>query len=321
MPKTTGQAVTIDAVVPVYGGWEHVEPCLTALATQTHPVNVIIVDDCGPDDTADRVAAAFPELTLLRNETNRGFAATCNRGIRHGSADVVVLVNSDVIAEPTLMADIADAFADAGDDVASVSPLLTTPDGRVDSQGITADATCAGFVRFHGADLSRADAQDPPVLGPYGAVAAYRRRALDEVGVLDEGIFMYGEELDLALRLRAGGYDTVALDRPGGVHIGGASAGEGSPRQIRLAGFGRGYLLRAWGVLRTRHAVRALAIEALVCLRRLVLQRDASALVGRVQGWRAARGVERPQIPTRGIDRSIGLVQSVRMRQAGYWAR
>ena len=48
--------VTIDAIVPVYGGWEHVEPCLRALASQTRPVNVLVVDDCGPDDTADRIA-------------------------------------------------------------------------------------------------------------------------------------------------------------------------------------------------------------------------------------------------------------------------
>ncbi|WP_197517246.1 glycosyltransferase family 2 protein [Microbacterium karelineae] len=319
MPESRPRSVTIDAIVPVYGGWEHVEPCLAALVSQTRPVNVIIVDDCGPDDTADRVAAAFPDLTLLRNEVNRGFAATCNVGVRHGSADVVVLVNSDVIAEPTLMADIADAFDGAPASIASVCPLLTTPDGRVDSQGITADPTCAGFVRFHGADIARSDAVDPPVLGPYGAVAAYRRRALDEVGLLDEGIFMYGEELDLALRLRAGGYDTLALTEPGGVHIGGASAGEGSPRQTRLAGFGRGYLLRAWGVLRTRHAAMALAIEALVCARRLVLQRDASALAGRIAGWRAAKGVERPQIPAAGIDRTIGLLRAVQMRRAGFW--
>ncbi|MFC3397199.1 glycosyltransferase family 2 protein [Microbacterium amylolyticum] len=71
----------VDAIVPVYGGWEHVEPCVRALVAQTVPVRVIIVDDCGPDDTADRIATAFPDLTLIRNEVNRGFAATCNRGL------------------------------------------------------------------------------------------------------------------------------------------------------------------------------------------------------------------------------------------------
>ena len=312
-------AATIDAIVPVYGGWEHVEPCIRALLAQTHPTRVIVVDDCGPDDTADRVAEAFPEVTLLRNPVNSGFAASCNRGIAEGTGDIVVMVNSDVVAEPDLMASLAQALDEAGPRVASACPLLMGPDGSIDSQGITADTMCAGFVRFHGAPLAAQHPKDPLVLGPYGAVAAYRRRALDEVGVFDEGIFMYGEELDLALRLRAGGYGTVTLDRPGGVHIGGASAGEGTPKQIRLAGFGRGYLLRAWGVLRTRRAVPALAIEALVCLRRLVLQRDASALIGRIQGWRAAKGVERPQIPTEGIDPRVGFRQSLRMRKSSYW--
>lgn len=315
MPATA----TIDAIVPVYGGWEHVEPCIRALLAQTLPVNIVVVDDCGPDDTADRVAETFPDVTLIRNTSNRGFAATCNRGIASGTGDIVVLVNSDVVAEPDLMASIATALDEAGPAVASVCPLLMGTDGSIDSQGITADASCAGFVRYHRAPLSRQNPADPPVLGPYGAVAAYRRRALDEVGTLDEGIFMYGEELDLALRLRAGGYGTVTLDRPGGVHIGGASAGEGTPRQIRLAGFGRGYLLRSWGVLRTRRALPTLAIEALVCLRRLVLKRDASALVGRIQGWKAAAGVVRPQIPVDGIDRTIGFRQAIRMRGADYW--
>ena len=312
-------AATIDAVVPIYGGWEHVKPCIEALLAQTLPVTIIVVDDAGPDDTADRVAETFPQLTLLRNQENRGFAATCNSGIRSGTGEIVVLVNSDVVAEPTLMADIASALDEAGPRVASACPLLMGVDGSIDSQGITADASCAGFVRFHGAELKDQNPTEPVVVGPYGAVAAYRRRALDEVGLLDEGIFMYGEELDLALRLRAGGYGTVTLDRPGGVHIGGASAGEGTPKQIRLAGFGRGYLLRAWGVLRTRQVIPVLVTEALVCLRRLILQRDAAALIGRIQGWKAAAGVERPQIPREGIDHSITFRTSLRMRSGSYW--
>jgi GT2 family glycosyltransferase len=309
----------VDAVVPVYGGWDHVEKCLRALAAQTVPANVIVVDDESPDDTADRIAAAFPEFTLLRNERNRGFATTCNRGIAHGEAEIVLLVNSDVIAEPTLVAQVLEAFDSASPETGSVCPLLLRSDGLVDSQGITVDPTAAGFVRFHGARVGDADPADPVAIGPYGAAAAYRRKALDEVGLLDEGIFMYGEELDLALRLRAGGWGTVVLDTPGGEHIGGASAGAGSPRQRYLAGFGRGYLLRAWHVLGGRHTLRALVVEAIVCARRLLLHRDVKSLTGRIAGWRAAKGVARPALPTAGIDASIGLAQSLRMRSARYW--
>ncbi|WOF22320.1 glycosyltransferase [Microbacterium betulae] len=312
---------TVDVVVPVYGGWDHVEPCLRALVAQTVEANVIVVDDASPDDTPDRIARAFPELTLLRNARNRGFAHTCNRGLAHGDAPYALLVNSDVIAEPTLVAQVVDAFEAGGPQTGSVAPLLLRPDGRVDSLGITADATAAGFVRFHGAGVERADPATPDLLGPYGAAAAYRRRALGEVGLLDEGIFMYGEELDLAFRLRAGGWDAVGLGVPGGVHIGGASAGEGSPRQRHLAGFGRGYLLRAWGVLRTRRALRALAVEAIVCLRRIVLHRDVKSLTGRIAGWRAAAREVRPSFPLDATDASIGVLRSLRMRSGSYWER
>ena len=311
----------VDVVVPVYGGWDHVEPCLRALTEQTVPANVIVVDDGSPDDTADRIARAFPHLTLLRNERNRGFAHTCNRGLAHGEAPYALLVNSDVIAEPTLVAQVLEAFESADAQVGSVAPLLLRPDGRVDSLGITADATAAGFVRFHGAEVERADPKTPDLLGPYGAAAAYRRRALGEVGLLDEGIFMYGEELDLAFRLRAAGWEPIGLGVPGGMHIGGASAGEGSPRQRYLAGFGRGYLLRAWGVLRTKRAVRALAVEAIVCLRRIVLHRDVKSLTGRVAGWRAAAREVRPEFPLGATDASIGILRSLRMRSGSYWER
>lgn len=311
--------VTVDVIVPIYGGWAYVEQCLRALTEQTYPLHLVVIDDCGPDDTADRVAAAFPDIEFLRNESNRGFAATCNRGIRHGTGDIVILVNSDVIAEPTMVSDIVGAFEQSPDRTGSACTLLMQPDGKVDSQGITADPSMAGFVRWHGASLSMVDSAAPPVLGPYGAVAAYLRAALDEVGLLDEGIFMYGEELDLALRLRANGWGTVVLSTPSGTHLGGATAGDGSARQLYLAGFGRGYLLRAWRVLWSRHALSALIIETLVVLRRLILRRDASALRGRIAGWRAARGVQRPPRPHHGIDTSIGLIKGLRMRSARYW--
>ncbi|MGX9348998.1 glycosyltransferase family 2 protein [Microbacterium sp. KNMS] len=311
----------IDVVVPVYGGWDHVEPCLRALEEQTVAANVIVVDDRSPDDTADRIARAFPGVTLLRNGRNRGFAHTCNRGMAHGEAPYVLLVNSDVIAEPTLVEHVLSAFEAAPPTVGSVAPLLLRPDGRVDSLGITADATAAGFVRYHGATVDRASATRPALLGPYGAAAAYRRRALGEVGLLDEGIFMYGEELDLAFRLRAAGWDAIGLETPGGMHIGGASAGEGSPKQRYLAGFGRGYLLRAWGILRTRRAARALATEAIVCLRRIVLYRDVKSLTGRIAGWRAAAREVRPQFPLAAADASIDMPRSLRMRSASFWEK
>lgn len=311
----------IDIVIPVYGGWDFVRTCVRAALDQSVAARVIVVDDRSPDDTADRIEEAFPEVTLLRNEVNLGFARTCNVGMAAGDARLVMLVNSDVVLESGAVAAAITALPDDPTSrIGSAATLLLAPDGSVDSYGIVADVTGAGFVRFHGARPSAVHASVPPVLGPYGAVAVYRRAALEEVGTFDTNIFMYGEELDLAFRLRAARWGCVAITEPVGTHLGGASAGTESERQRRLSGFARGYLLRKYGVLRSRWGLRAVAVEAVVSVARLVLRRDLVSLRGRVEGWR--RGAEAPRLPLPldAVDRTIDLRTSLRMRGDRYWA-
>ncbi|MDF2916628.1 MAG: hypothetical protein K0S70_845 [Microbacterium sp.] len=309
----------VDIIIPVHGGWAFVEACIAAALSQTSRANVIVVDDASPDDTPERIAAAYPRVRLIRNSQNLGFARSCNVGIAAGESELVMLVNSDVeLAENAVEMAVA-TFDAQGSRVGSASPLLGAPDGTVDSFGIVADVTGAGFVRFHGADRAATDPSRPRLLGPYGAVAVYRRAALAEVGAFDENIFMYGEELDLAYRLRAAGWLAVAIPHQLGVHLGGASAGRESHRQRYLSGFARGYTLRVYDVLRSRHTLRALATEALVCTARLFLRRDLASLRGRIDGWRRGKDVAKRELPRDGIDSSIGFAQSIRMREPGYW--
>lgn len=312
-------SLTIDVVVPVYGNWPITESCLLHLRAQSITHRVIVVDDAGPDDTLERLSADFPEVTVVALEENLGFAGACNRGLAAATADIVVLVNNDVDAEPELLERLTAPFAADGR-LGSATPLLFKPDGRVDAYGICADVTLSGFVRFNGASPETA-VQDGGaggaghlLLGPYGAVAAYRRSALEQVGDFDEGIKMYGEELDLALRLSAAGWSTVAVPDARGTHLGGATSGRGSASQRRKAGYGRGYLLRAHGVLRSRHGIRALVTEAIVCAGDLVLSHDLASTTGRLAGWRAgaSAGPRARTIP--GIDRSIGFIESLRLR-------
>jgi N-acetylglucosaminyl-diphospho-decaprenol L-rhamnosyltransferase len=304
--------LTVDVIVPVYGNWPVTRSCLDSLAAQTLPHRVIVVDDASPDDTLAQLEAGYPKVQVLTMERNSGFAAACNRGLRQATADVVVLVNNDVEAEATMLEKLIAPFADPA--VGSSSPLLLRPDGRIDAFGIAADVTLAGFLRWHGAELDAVASPDLQLLGPYGAVAAYRGRAIQEVGLLDEGIFMYGEELDLALRLSAAGWRPGAAPDARGVHLGGATAGRGSARQRERAGFGRGYLLRAYGVLHGRHGFRAFVTEFVVSVGDAILSRDTAAARGRLAGWRAgqAAATRRRYVPD--LDRSIGFLASLRLR-------
>ncbi|UAJ80570.1 glycosyltransferase family 2 protein [Leifsonia sp. ZF2019] len=304
---------TIDVVVPVHGKWELTAACLAALAAQTVPHRVIVVDDASPDDTLDRLRE-HPEVQVEALGSNRGFAAACNHGIAAGDGDIVVLVNNDVTADPRMLEELVAALG-AHPRLGSAAPLLLRPDGRVDSYGLCADVTMAGFVRGVGRTPEEVIASPGHrLLGPYGAVAAFRRAALDEVGLLDEGIFMYGEELDLALRLSAAGWGCAAAPDARGVHLGGGTSGKASATQRRRAGFGRGYLLRAYGVLGSFAGARAVITEVIVCAGDLVLSRDLASLRGRSSGWRAGANTYRRSRSIPGVDRELGFVASLLLR-------
>jgi N-acetylglucosaminyl-diphospho-decaprenol L-rhamnosyltransferase len=139
------------------------------------------------------------------------------------------------------------------------------------------------------------------------------------VGGIDEGVFAYNEDFDLALRLRIAGWKAAVAHDAVGIHIGSATHGHRSAWQRYHGGFGRGYVLRRYGVLRSRAAARALATESAVAVGDMLISRDAAALRGRIQGWRAARTKPRlPIPPADSVDEDITLLDSLRLRRGVY---
>jgi N-acetylglucosaminyl-diphospho-decaprenol L-rhamnosyltransferase len=306
----------IDVVIPVYGHYELTRTCLQALAVQTVPHGVIIVDDGSEDDSLESLRREWPDVTVIALGSNQGYTSAVNRGVEAGKADYVILLNNDVrLRRDCLQRLVAPLRADAG--VGSVASLMLTPDGTtIDSVGVTADITLAGFARLQGHHASEASASEPLLTGPEGTAAAYRRGAWEGVGGLDENIRAYMEILDLALRLRVAGWRATSAPDAVGVHLGSRTYGRRSARQRRLAGFSRGYLLRRYGVLSGRAGPRALTTEALVVTADAIQCRDLEALRGRLDGWRAGAGLvlrERP--PAEALDSSITFRRSLALRR------
>src|SRR5207253_679834 len=159
------------------------------------------------------------------------------------------------------------------------------------------DATLSGFPRLQGRPVADAASPRPVLVGPAGAAAAYRRSAWLQVSGLDERIFAYSEDFDLALRLRAAGWGTVAAPDAVGVHLGSATHGHRTAGQRRHGGFGRAYLIRRYRLLRGRAAPRTALTEAIVVAGDAMISRDLAALQGRIAGWRAAAGLPPRQSP------------------------
>ena len=310
---------TVDVAIVAYRGWELTQSCLEHMRRQTIAHRVVVCDNGCDQGTARRLADAYPEVTVVRLERNMPYPVACNAAVAAGRAELVVMMNNDVDARPDFLERLLAPFA-ARPRLGSVAPLLLRPgELEIDSVGLLADRTLAAFPRFQGRPPAEAAGDGPVLAGPAGAAAAFRRAAWEDVGGLDESILAYMEDFDLALRLRVAGWEAaVALDAVA-VHRGSATFGHRSAEQRRKAGYARAYLLRRYGVLRSRDAPRAMLTEAFVVMGDLAISRDTAALAGRLAGWRSAAG--RPRLarpPAEAIDEQIGLLDSMRLRRAAY---
>lgn len=309
---------SIDVVIPVHGNYALTDACLRHLDARAAGAQVIVYDDVSPDDTAERLAADWPEVRVIARPPNVGFARAVNRGAAAGRGEVIVVLNNDVEVDPGFLeAIMAPLAADPG--LGSVTPVMLQP-GRttIDSVGLACDTTLAAFPRLHGAPTAVAAEGEPQLIGPSGTAAAYRRDAWEALGGLDERITSYMEDFDLALRLAAAGWRSRTAPAATGVHLGSATYGHRSARQRRHGGFARGYLLARYGILHGRAAGRALLTEALVTAADAALHRDLASLRGRFAGARAARGLPRRPLPASGIDHTISFRRSMSLRRGVY---
>jgi len=312
----------IDVVIVAFNRYELTDSCLCHLSAQTIDHRVILVDNGSTDDTRARVGAEWPAVQLECFDENRGFAEACNRGVVVGLGEIVVLLNNDVDCRPDFLEQLVAPLTDDLQ-VGAVAALMLQPGEQlIDSAGLAADVTLGGFPRLQGLDAGRGHSEQPVLAGPAGTAAAYRRSAWEQVGGLDEAIFAYMEDFDLALRLRSAGWKAVVAADAVGVHLGSATHGHRSAWQRRHGGFGRGYMLRRYGLLRGRTAVRTLATEAVVVLGDLAISRDLAALRGRLSGWHAARRAPRlSPPPPEAVDRRIGFRDSLALRRGVYGRR
>lgn len=304
------------AYIPTLNGRERLARALRSLEAQSRPVDVVVVDNGSADGTGEMVRGEFPEATLLELGQNLGFGAALNRAVAEHPGDPAILLNDDAEAEPRFAEALLDAAAEGAECVAGVLVQEAAP-GLIDSAGIVADRTLMGFDYLHGEPLEAA-ATAPDPLGPTGGAALYRLDTFRAAGGFDERIFLYYEDLDLALRLRATGARCRLAPGARAVHAYSASLGAGSSAKYARTGWTRGYMLRRYGVMsQPGRATRALVAEAAICAGQLLRDRTAKGLAGRLRGWRGGAGLERRPIPTDAhLDISLREALALRRRRS-----
>jgi N-acetylglucosaminyl-diphospho-decaprenol L-rhamnosyltransferase len=230
--------------------------CLASLERLTPLARVVVVDNASGDGSPEMVRREFPAAKLIANTQNLGFTRGSNQGLRslgvgagEGSATAppfVMLLNPDAEVLGDALAVLARVLL-AQPRVAAVGPRLVYPDGNHQSScrrfptvvtGLCESTPIAWHWRRNPAvrRYLMADA-DPRVAGPVdwvtGAALMLRSAALDQVGLFDEGFFMYSEELDLCRRLRDAGWAVWYEPAATVIHHEAASSGQVAPLRHR----------------------------------------------------------------------------------------
>lgn len=281
--------------IPNFNGAGRIGRTLDSLREQSRPVDVVVVDNGSSDGSLELLRNEYPEVSVLALERNLGFGPALNRAAAEHPADPLVLLNDDAAAGPRFVEALLDAATEGVHSVAGVLLQERAPE-LIDSAGVVADSTLMGFDYLHGEQLAAA-ATAPGPLGPTGGAALYDRAAFEAVGGFDERIFLYYEDLDLALRMAAAGGRCRLAPAATAVHAYSASLGAGSGRKFAHTGWSRGYMLRRYGVMQSpRLALRALACESALCAGQMLKDRTARGLTGRLRGYREAAGLDRREL-------------------------
>ncbi|WP_431837335.1 glycosyltransferase family 2 protein [Cellulomonas sp. Y8] len=253
---------SVSVVVVTWNGLDLTLRCLDSLAHQDaggRDVDVVVVDNGSTDGTVAALGAR-EDVRLVALGRNTGFAGGVNAGVAATTGDVVVLLNNDAVAEPGFLDRLVAPFdAEPGPDAPRLGattgrvvlsgrfrPAAPGEPGLVDHAGRTwartGDDTGARLLNSTGNEVTRsgngrdrdwlADADGPAapaaVFGFNGGSAALARAALEDVGPLDESLFMYYEDTELSWRLRRRGWVVAHVPDAVTVHDHAGSSDSGS---------------------------------------------------------------------------------------------
>jgi GT2 family glycosyltransferase len=295
MMADVGSSPDVSVVIVSYNTKAMLDACLRSVAASDGvALEVWVVDNASPDGSAAHVASAFPDVRLIRNRENRGFAAANNLAIAEARGRNVLLLNPDTLIQPGTIAMLA-GFLDAQPQVGIVGPRVLNHDGSLQSCGqwyptlrdeilLSRNVRRLGRVLLGEPPAPPSATKETRVDWVDGCCLMIRRDALESIGPLDEQYFLYAEELDWCRTAKARGWQIATCPAAEMVHLQGQSSGQVKAGALAALIEARLRYYRKHDGALTAWVISALYV--LGCLRRWTAEPDKSrAKVRGVRNW------------------------------------
>lgn len=209
-------------IVPNFNGREFLDACLTSLQQQDYgDYTITVVDNASADDSVALVKGGYPDVRVIENSHNTGYAGGCNSGLKRelkGDAEYFVLLNSDTRAAPDWLRElVAAAASDSAIGICQSMIYLADQPGVINTAGNEAHYLGFGYCGHYREtdDGQFTGVTDVPFAS--GTAMLVKREVFDRIGLMDEDLFLYQEDLDLSWRARLAGWRVVLAPKS---HIG-----------------------------------------------------------------------------------------------------
>jgi GT2 family glycosyltransferase len=312
----------VSVIIVTWNSASFLRRCLAALSAQTYPeIELIHIDNASADDSVAVVRECAPEATQIVNDSNRGFSAAVNQGVRVAGGEFVFLLNPDAFLEPDYVSKLAAALT--GNFGMATGTLLQAETGLIDSKGIRMTRSGRHFDIDQG---QRPDTRHPSpdtheIFGVSGAAAMYSMKFVNDVTIggefLDEDFFTFREDADVAWRGQLFGWKAIHVPDAVGHHVRTVTPEKrrSLPATINMHGVKNRFLLRLKNegiYLAIRNAPFELTRDLIAILATLTIER--SSLPAPTWLWKNRRRIMEKR-------RAIQSRRRVSDRQLAGWFR
>ncbi|PKV51628.1 hypothetical protein ATE84_3718 [Aquimarina sp. MAR_2010_214] len=234
--------MNIAVVILNWNGRSLLEQFLPSVIKNSREAIVYLADNASTDDSIAYVTTNFPEVRIIRNKVNGGYAKGYNDALSKIDADIFCLLNSDVEVTKDWLVPILKTF-ETNTNVAAIQPKILdykkkthfeyagAAGGYIDKLGYP---YCRGRI-FDSLEEDNGQYDDAtPIFWASGACLFIRKQVFEEVGKLDEDFFAHQEEIDLCWRIHSSGYTIMYEGLSTIYHLGGATLSSMNPRKTFL---------------------------------------------------------------------------------------